>query len=99
MADYKDQVLAGRVSLDGNRFENCEFAQVELTYAGGPPPAIINCRFNDATFTFTGPANATLLFLRSMAAPTTGLRPIIDGLMPELTQADPRLQAGAVAVN
>lgn len=84
MADYKDQIITGRVVLDASVYDNCDFDQVQLMYSGGPPPQFRNCRFNDATFTFDGAANATLLFLRSMAAEASGMRTVVEGLIPEL---------------
>lgn len=84
MADYKDQIISGRVALDGGVFDNCTFEQVQMVYSGGTPPQFLNCRFNDATFTFDGAANSTLLFLRSMAAEASGMRAVVEGLIPEL---------------
>ena len=85
MANYKDQVISGRVVLDAGVFDTCDFEQVQMIYSGGPPPQFNNCRLNDATVTFDGAANSTLLFLRSMAAPASGMRAVVDGLIPELT--------------
>lgn len=84
MANYKDETLTGRVTLDEGVFDNCDFRQVQMMYSGGTPPQFLNCRFDDATFTFDGPANNTLLFLRSMSAQTTGFRPVVTSLIPEL---------------
>ncbi|WP_309627541.1 hypothetical protein [Brevundimonas sp.] len=85
MTNYKDETLSGRVTLDGGVFDNCDFLDVQMMYSGGTPPQFLNCRFNEATFTFDGPANDTLLFLRSMAARTTGMRPVVESLIPELS--------------
>ncbi len=84
MATYSKKTISGREALDGNSYDHCAFLAVELTYAGGPLPNFVNCTFDDATFTFTDEAARTLSFLRGMANRSSGLRPVVDGLMPEL---------------
>lgn len=85
MANYKDKTLSGRVVLDGGEFDNCDFFEVQMLYSGGMPPQFTNCRFNEATFTFDGAANNTVLFLRSMAGFSTGMRPVVESLIPEFS--------------
>jgi hypothetical protein len=84
MAEFKDQTLTGVVALDGAIFRNVEFKDAVLTYDGGVPPTFDNCRFNQASFTFREHAANTLIFLRAMTPASTGMRSIVDGLMPEL---------------
>lgn len=85
MAETKDQTITGSVSLDGNIFRNIDFRDCQLVYQGGIPPQFDNCRFDTASFTFQGPAGATLAFLRAMAPAETNMRPVVLGLIPELT--------------
>lgn len=84
MVETKDQTLTGSVALDGNVFRNIDFRDCQLIYEGGTPPQFDNCRFETASFTFQGPAGATLAFLRAMAPATTNMRPVVLGLIPEL---------------
>jgi hypothetical protein len=84
MALYKDQTLSGDLTLDGNRFENIHFARARLIYAGGPPPELRNVSFLETSIDFQGPANATVVFLRSLAQPNSPLRQVAQGLLPEL---------------
>ena len=84
VAEFKDQTLTGDVALDGNIFRNIEFKDAQLVYYGGVPPTFDNCRFNQASFTFREHAANTLIFLRAMMPESTGMRSIVDGLMPEL---------------
>ncbi len=84
MTEIRDQTLTGAVTLDGARFINCTFDDVEMTYSGGVQPAFVQCRFNAVKFTFAGPAANTVVFLRSMAGPETGMRQIVQSMLPEL---------------
>ncbi|WP_333592025.1 hypothetical protein [Brevundimonas sp.] len=85
MADIKDQTLTGRVDLDGNSYVNVVFDGATLFYEGGKAPIFQNVTFNEGcSFTFQEQAGNTLAFLRSMAHPSTNMRFIVDGLMPEL---------------
>lgn len=83
MAETRDQVLTGRIDLDGNTYVNCQFRDVMVVYAGGIPPEFQNCTFQETKFTFEGPAGNTLMFLRMMAPASTGMRDIAFHLAPE----------------
>ena len=84
MTAHKDKTLSGSIDLDGNTFENVAFDKAQLFYLGGQPPIFTNCAFNEVTFAFRGPAHNTLNFLRSLAPASTQMRPVLEGLMPEL---------------
>lgn len=55
-----------RIELDCTGFRNCRFARCELVYAGGPPPELVNCHFEDCNWAFTGSAAVTLGFLSAL---------------------------------
>lgn len=59
---YRDKSL----SLDGKHFENCTFDRCRLDYAGGLPPVLTGCSFENCEFTFSGAAAYTLAFLGGM---------------------------------
>lgn len=85
MAEIKDQTVNGRVDLDGNSYVNVVFEHAGLFYAGGKPPVFQNVTFTETcSFTFEEQAGNTLAFIRSMAHPSTNMRFIVDGLIPEL---------------
>lgn len=84
MAEIANKTLTGTHEIDGHSFVNIEFRDAILTYSGGPPPTFQNCRFEQAAFTFAGPAGQTLLFLNAMAPSTTNMRHIVEGLLPAL---------------
>lgn len=84
MAEFKDQILTGGVTLDGNVFVNVDFNNAVLNYDGGVPPGFDNCRFNGATFNLGSGAGNTILFLRAMAPEATNMRSVVLGLIPEL---------------
>lgn len=86
MSDPKRQTLQGRNRLDGKTFRNVDFSKAELVYEGGIPPVFIDCTFSEATFAFTGPAGNTVNFLRAMLPPTSNMRQVVLGLMPEFQQ-------------
>jgi len=84
MTAIKDQTLTGQHFVDGQHYINIQFRDATLTYGGGTPPTFENCIFDGATFSFEGPARATLLFLNAMAPATTNMREIVLGLLPAL---------------
>lgn len=85
MAEIKDQTLNGDVAIDGNSFVNVTFDGARLIYEGGRAPTFQNCQFAPGcSFTFQEQAGNTLAFIRSMAHPSTNMRFIVEGLIPEL---------------
>lgn len=85
MVEVKDQTLNGRVELDGNSYVNIVFDGATLFYQGGIAPTFQNCTFKEGcSFTFHEQAGNTLAFIRSMAHPSTNMRFIVEGLIPEL---------------
>jgi hypothetical protein len=84
VAEFKDQTLTGDVVLDGNAFQNIQFKNAVLSYAGGQPPRFDNCAFDTTSFSFRDTAASTLQFLRAMAPESTNMRSVVLGLLPEL---------------
>lgn len=58
---------SGRVTLDGNIFEQCHFRNCTLEFGGTGPVAMNGCEFENVKWSFVGPAGATLNFLAAMA--------------------------------
>ena len=78
MTDYTNRTFqGGRVALDGNNFKGCTFANCELVYSGGIPPALSGCHFTNFNMRFEGAAGNTVGFLKAMAAPSSGLQRVI----------------------
>jgi hypothetical protein len=84
MAEFRDQTLSGELTIDDNVYIDCAFLNARLNYHGGLPPGFDNCTFNASSFSFHGPAAYTLGFLKSMAPAATGMRGMVEGLLPEL---------------
>lgn len=85
MAETKDKTVSGREALDGNTYVNVVFDDAQLVYSGGKAPNFQNVTFREGcSFTFAEQAGNTLAFIRSMAHPSTNMRFIVDGLIPEL---------------
>ena len=61
------------ICLDGGTFEDCEFYNCELTYCGYLPVNMSNCKFRNIQWSFTGPANNTIQFLKAMYPADTNL--------------------------
>ena len=77
MAEYINQRLRGTILLDGNTFRGCDFSDCEVIYSGGQPPVMTQNQFQNAKFSFQGPAANTVRFLMAMARPTSGLQKLI----------------------
>jgi hypothetical protein len=54
------------IILDGETFEDCEFRNCRLVYAGGEPPELTGCRFEDCEWKFEEAAARTLEQLRRL---------------------------------
>ena len=80
----KDRTVSGEVELDSNHYVNVSFDNATLIYRGGTPPTFKDCQFNQATFSFEGPAGNTIAFVNAMAPATTGMRDITFGLLPAM---------------
>ncbi len=89
MADYRNQVLEGRQTLDGNGFFDCEFKNAQLVYSGGAHPNLSNCKFTASQFVFEGEAANTMNLLRGMLRPQSNLRTFVLGMMPEINDVAP----------
>jgi hypothetical protein len=89
MAEFRNQVLQGRQTLDGSIFIDCEFRNAQMVYSGGPQPGLANCRFTASQFVFEGEAANTVNLLRGMLRPESNLRNFVLGMMPEITVVAP----------
>ena len=87
MKEIKNADLTDDVAVDDTTFIDCRFSQARLVFSGGVAPMLVNCAFQDAQFAFEGPAHNTVLFLRAMSPTTSGLRPVVENLLPELAAA------------
>lgn len=64
-----DKELRGEsIPLDGRRFERCHFVSCELIFSGTAPTELADCAFEACTWSFDGPAAATIEFVRNLAA-------------------------------
>lgn len=52
------------VNLDLNVYENCTFQNCELIFTGIGGVGLVNNKFTECTWSFSGPAGNTLKFLR-----------------------------------
>lgn len=55
-----------KVVLDNQEFIDCVFDDCEMEYSGTARVILNGCHFNNATFTFTGPARNTFEFLHGL---------------------------------
>ena len=84
MAEVRNQVLQGRLKLDGKTFIDCEFKNAQLVFKGVEQPSFSNCKFTQSRFEFEDKAAVTVNFLRGMLQPQTGMRGFVTGMMPEI---------------
>ena len=80
----EDETLSGRIALDNTAFVRCRFRNAVLVYAGGVPPQIRDCTFENATFEFAGAAGRTLGLLQALSAQKSGLRDIFKASFPKI---------------
>ncbi len=73
------------VYLDGDAFADCSFQTCRMVYAGGPPPAFDNCRFDDCEWKFEGPAADTLAILKLIWS--VGGKAPVQAMIKEITGA------------
>lgn len=84
LRDHEDEVLTGRVSLDGSSFRNCRFKNATLVYSGLGGAQLSGCSFEGVEFEFAGPAANTLALLRAMSMPRSGLSGFVKASFPQL---------------
>jgi hypothetical protein len=82
IVEHVGLTFTGPISVDGNRYINCIFERCVVTYGGGVPPSFSGCSFHDSKLSFVGAAANTLLFLKAMAAPNSGLQRVIHETFP-----------------
>lgn len=56
------------VRIDYGVFQNTEFRNCKLVYAGGRPPILVQNRFIDCEWVFTGEAQNTIDLLKGLAS-------------------------------
>ena len=71
------------VALDGETFDACEFRDCRLVYAGGQPPVLTDCRFEDCEWRFDEAAGRTLTHLKVVW--NAGGKSVVQGLIKEIT--------------
>lgn len=87
MTEITNQTLSGPVILDGNTYVDVTFADATLLFTGGMPPSFTNCSFQTVTFKLEGSAANTAGFLNMMALPSSNMRNIALGLLPNFGDA------------
>ena len=73
------------VALDGETFDDCEFRDCRLTYAGGEPPAFTGCQFHDCDWRLDEAAGRTLVFLKRIWL--AGDKPTVQAMIKGVTGA------------
>jgi hypothetical protein len=73
------------VALDGETFEDCEFRECRLVYAGGEPPSFVGCRFDDCEWRYDEAAARTLAHLRLVWS--VGGKASVQALIKDITGA------------
>ena len=73
------------VALDGESFEDCEFRDCRLDYAGGEPPVFQNCRFHDCDWRQDDAAARTLAYLKALW--NAGGKATVQTLIKDITVA------------
>lgn len=58
----------GSITVDGRQFVNCQFADCQMVYEGGLPPALVGCSFTNCQWAFSSAAINTLGFLSGLYA-------------------------------
>jgi hypothetical protein len=71
------------IQLDGEAFTDCEFKRCRLIYAGGEPPVLKGCRFDDCDWRFEGAAARTLEHLKVIWG--AGAKAAVQGVIKEIT--------------
>ncbi len=73
------------VALDGETFDDCEFRDCRLTYAGGAPPVFNNCAFHGCDWRFDEAAGRTLVHLKTVWL--AGDKPTVQAIIKGVTGA------------
>lgn len=75
--EHQGESFTGSISVDGNRYRNCVFDACVMIYGGGMPPSFSDCRFRNCRLSFVGAAGNTLMFLKAMDSPGSGLQRVV----------------------
>ena len=65
-----------QITLDGQAYERCTFRRCQLGYAGGPPPSMVGCHFENCNWGFMGAAANTVAFMAALYS--GGMRDLIE---------------------
>lgn len=76
------------VVLDGENFEDCEFRDCRMVYAGGELPHFGNCRFEGCDWKFDEAAGRTLAHLKLIWS--VGGKAPVQAMIKEITGAGGR---------
>lgn len=75
----RNAIIEGEtVDLDSGEFYDCTFKGCRMRYAGGVPPVLSGCSFDDCSWGFSGEAANTLAFLAG--ARKGGLEPFVESV-------------------
>lgn len=83
---FENQTFSGLVRVDGQTYTDCRFQNAEVVYAGGPPPTYTRCGFEGSRLVFEGAADATIQYMRALAAAGPELQSAIRAMLPELIE-------------
>ncbi len=61
-----EKISKKQITLDGNRFVDCEISNCVLVYKGGVLPVLRDCQINDCQWNFSDQAANTLQFMAAM---------------------------------
>ena len=73
------------VTLDGESFEDCEFRDCRMVYAGGEPPVFESCSFHDCDWKQDDAAARTLAYLKVLW--NAGGKATVQTLIKDITVA------------
>ena len=73
------------VVLDGEEFDDCEFRDCRLVYAGGKPPKFAGCRIDGCEWKYEDAAARTLAHLKVVWG--AGGKAAVQALIKEITVA------------
>ena len=73
------------VVLDGEEFDDCEFRDCRLVYAGGKPPSFSGCRIDGCEWKYDDAAARTVAYLKVVWG--AGGKAAVQALIKEITVA------------
>jgi hypothetical protein len=78
----------GSLQLDSNQYYECVFTRVTMVFSAISPVTLHNCRFEDCTWGFAGPASLALSFMSGIYNGSDEIgRQLIEGTFDEVRHA------------